>query len=305
MVAASTSAIFPHGRNHLMIYSMTGYAVMTKEIPHGSLGLELRAVNSRYLDIQFRMPDEFRMLEPELRKILTAKINRGKIECRVNFTTLSSTEYPQQINSDLFLKLLELNQTVLSALPEAQGLGVADILKWPGMLENDALSAEELHETCIELLESTLDEFLATRAREGEKLKSLLLERIDQMRQLIVSVLPRIPALIAAFQQKLKTRLQEAELASEDDRIHQEISIFANKIDVDEELSRLQTHLDEVGRILDKGGLVGKRLDFLMQELNREANTVGSKSIDVEISRIAIELKVLIEQIREQVQNLE
>ena len=125
------------------------------------------------------------------------------------------------------------------------------------------------------------------------------------MRQLIVSVLPRIPALIAAFQQKLKSRIQEAEINAEDDRIHQELSFFANKIDVDEELSRLQTHLDEAARILDKGGLVGKRLDFLMQELNREANTIGSKSIDVEISRVSIELKVLIEQIREQVQNVE
>lgn len=288
-----------------MIYSMTGYAVMTKEIPHGSLGLELRAVNSRFLDLQFRMPDEFRMLEPELRKTLTAKINRGKIECRLNFSMLSGTEYPQQINSDLFLRLIELNQTVLSALPEAQGLGVADILKWPGMLENDVISVEELHGTCVELLESTLEELLATRAREGEKLKILLFERIDQMRQLTVSILPRIPGLIAAFQQKLKSRIQEAGLTTEDDRIYQELSIFANRIDVDEELSRLQTHLDEAERILEKGGLVGKRLDFLMQELNREANTIGSKSIDVEISKTSIELKVLIEQIREQVQNLE
>lgn len=288
-----------------MIYSMTGYAVIAKEIPHGSLSLELRAVNSRYLDLQFRMPDEFRMLEPAMRKILTAQLNRGKIECRLNFSMLSSTEYPQQINPDLFIKLLELNQTVLSALPEARSLGVADILRWPGILENDALSAEDLHEACIELLHSTLNEFLATRAREGEKLKELLLERINQMRQLVVTVMPRIPALLTAFQQKLKSRLQDAEINPEDDRIHQELSIFANKIDVDEELSRLQTHLDEVERILDKGGSVGKRLDFLMQELNREANTIGSKSIDVEISRISIELKVLIEQIREQVQNIE
>ena len=288
-----------------MIYSMTGYAVATKEIPHGSLSLELRAVNSRYLDIQFRMPDEFRMLEPAMRKILTAQLNRGKIECRINFSMLSSVEYPQHINSELFLKLLELNQSVLSALPEARSLGVADVLKWPGILENDSLSAEDLHQICIELLDSTLKDFLATRAREGEILKKLLLERLSQMRQLIITVLPRIPALLTAFQKKLRSRIKDAELNPEDDRIHQELSIFANKIDIDEELSRLQTHLDEVERILEKGGSVGKRLDFLMQELNREANTIGSKSIDVEISRISIELKVLIEQIREQVQNLE
>jgi uncharacterized protein (TIGR00255 family) len=288
-----------------MIYSMTGYAVVTIEVPHGSLSLELRAVNSRYLDIHFRLPDEFRMLEPTMRKILTAQLNRGKIECRLNCSMLSSVEYPQQINSDLFLRLLELNQTVQSALPEAQSLGVADVLKWPGILENDSLSAEDLQQTCIDLLDSTLNEFLATRAREGAKLKAMIFDRLSQMRQLVITVSPRIPDLLSAFQHKLKARIQDAEIDPEDDRMRQEITIFANKIDIDEELSRLRTHLDELERILHKGGPVGKRLDFLMQELNREANTIGSKSIDVEISRFSIELKVLIEQIREQVQNLE
>lgn len=288
-----------------MINSMTGYAVSSIEVPHGSLSLELRAVNSRYLDIQFRLPDEFRMLEPTLRNILAGQVNRGKIECRLNCSRLSSVEYPQQINSDLFLKLMELNQTVQSSLPEAQSLGVADVLKWPGILENDSLSVEDLHQTCIELLDATLKEFLATRAREGAKLKELIFQRLSQMRQLVETVLPRIPDLLTAFQQKLKARIQDAEIDPDDDRIRQEITIFANKIDIDEELSRLRTHLDELERILHQGGSVGKRLDFLMQELNREANTIGSKSIDVEISRFSIELKVLIEQIREQVQNLE
>lgn len=288
-----------------LIYSMTGYAVVTQEVPHGSLNLELRSVNNRYLDIQFRLPDEFRLLEPVMRELLTAQLNRGKVECRLSFLRLTGAEDPQQLNANLLQKLLELNRSVRAALPDAHSLGVADILRWPGILGADALPAENLREPCMELLRVALDEFAAARAREGEKLKAVLLERLSKMRLLVAEVLPRIPALLAAFQEKLKSRLHDAMINYDDDRIRQELALFAGKIDVDEELSRLQTHLDEVERILRKGGAVGKRLDFLMQELNREANTIGSKSTDVEVSKISMELKVLIEQMREQVQNIE
>src|SRR6185312_12693269 len=155
------------------------------------------------------------------------------------------------------------------------------------------------------LLHAALDEFAAARAREGEKLKAILLERLGKMRRLTADVSPRIPALLVAFQEKIRSRLQEAMINHDDDRIRQELSLFTSKIDVDEELSRLQTHLDEVERVLSSGGAIGKRLDFLMQELNREANTIGSKSVDAEVSKISLELKVLIEQMREQVQNIE
>jgi uncharacterized protein (TIGR00255 family) len=288
-----------------MIYSMTGYAVVAKEVPRGSLNLELRSVNNRYLDIQFRLPDELRLLEASMRECLTARLNRGKVECRLSFFQLRGAEDPQHINANLLQKLLELDRTVRVALPDAQGLEVADILRWPGILGADSLSTEDLCEPCMQLLHLALDEFAAARAREGEKLKAILLERLGKMRRLTAEVSPRIPALLVAFQEKVKSRLQEAMINHDDDRIRQELSLFTSKIDVDEELSRLQAHLDEVERVLSGGGAIGKRLDFLMQELNREANTIGSKSVDVEVSKISLELKVLIEQMREQVQNIE
>jgi uncharacterized protein (TIGR00255 family) len=240
-----------------------------------------------------------------MRECLTARLNRGKIECRLSFFQLRGAEDPQHINASLLQKLLELDRTVRVALPDAQGLEVADILRWPGILGADSLSTEDLCEPCMQLLHLALDEFAAARAREGEKLKAILLERLGKMRRLTAEVSPRIPALLVAFQEKIKSRLQEAMINHDDDRIRQELSLFTSKIDVDEELSRLQAHLDEVERVLSGGGAIGKRLDFLMQELNREANTIGSKSVDVEVSKISLELKVLIEQMREQVQNIE
>ncbi|MEO8992032.1 MAG: YicC/YloC family endoribonuclease [Nitrosospira sp.] len=284
---------------------MTGYAVVSRELPQGSLNLELRSVNSRYLDIQFRLPDEFRLLEATMREFLTARLNRGKIECRVSFSGIAGTEDLQHINADLLQKLLALNRTVKAALPDAHGLEVADILRWPGILRANSLPAESLREPCLELLAAALHELASARAREGEKLKVILLERLSSMRQLAAEVAPRIPALLVAFQEKIKARLRDAMISCDDERIRQELTLFAGKIDVDEELSRLQAHFEEVERVLLKGGAIGKRLDFLMQELNREANTVGSKSVDAEVSKISIELKVLIEQMREQVQNIE
>ncbi len=288
-----------------MIYSMTGYAVATKDVLSGSLNIELRTVNNRYLDIQFRMPDEFRPLELAMRELLTAQLNRGKVECRLNFPTRSNFEHPEHLNLQLFKKLVELNQAIKSSLPEAQSLSVAEILNWPGILANETNPTGSLHENSLALLQEALNSLTATRTREGEKLKIILLDRLEQMRALIITAQPHIPELIAAFEEKLRNRLKEAAINQEDERIRQEVSLFAGKIDIDEELSRLQTHLDEVERILYKGGSVGKRLDFMMQELNREANTIGSKSVGLEISKISMGLKVLIEQMREQVQNIE
>lgn len=288
-----------------LIYSMTGYAVVTREVPSGTLNLEMRSVNNRYLDIQFRLPDEFRSLESVMREALTARLSRGKVELRLGFSRLAGVDVLQQLNGELMQRLLELNNTVKAALPDTRSLGVADILRWPGMLGVDTLPAEDLREPCLELMHAAIGDFVAARAREGEKLKDLLLDRLSTMRQLTIEVAPRIPISLIAFQEKLTLRLREAMVNCDDDRIRQELALFAGKIDVDEELSRLQTHMDEVERILMGGGPVGKRLDFLMQELNREANTLGSKSADVEVSKVAMELKVLIEQMREQVQNLE
>ena len=288
-----------------MIYSMTGYAIATKESSQGTLSLELRSVNHRYLDIQFRLPDKFRVLEPSMRELMTSQLNRGKVDCYMSFNQLSGNEDMQKINTELLQRLLELNHTVKTALSDAQSLSVADIIRWPGILKTDILPTDDLCNLCKELLQTTLHEFTAARAREGEKLKILLLERLTKMRQLTAMASPLIPELVTAFQEKITARLNDAIINNENDRIRQELVLFASKIDIDEELSRLETHLDEVERVLIKGGVVGKRLDFLMQELNREANTIGSKSVDSVISKISMELKILIEQMREQVQNIE
>jgi uncharacterized protein (TIGR00255 family) len=292
-----------------MILSMTGYATASAELDSGSLTLELRAVNHRYLDIQLRMPDELRGFESVLREAINAQLQRGKVECRINYAARSA-QSGAALNRDLLQQLAIWNKEVQAALPDARSLSVADVLRWNGVLETPTISADELRATLLDLLQISLQEFSASRAREGEKLKDFLLQRLEKIEALRNSVMPHVPAAIAAYEQKLVTRLREAMQSAPiqdawDERVRQEISLFASKIDVDEELSRLASHLSEMRRILSLGGTVGKRLDFLMQELNREANTLGSKSVDAEVSRSAMEMKILIEQMREQIQNLE
>ncbi len=292
-----------------MILSMTGYATASRELDSGSLTLELRAVNHRYLDIQLRMPDDLRSFESVLRETIAAQLQRGKVECRIN-QTLRIAESGAALNRDRLRQLGDWSREIRAALPDAAGLSVADVLHWNGVLETPASSKDELHAALLELLAAVLQEFSASRAREGAKLRDFLLQRVAKIERLRTGVIPHVPAAIAAYEQKIVGRLREAMQNAAlhdtlDERIRQEISLFAGKIDVDEELSRLASHLTEMRRILDNGGAVGKRLDFLMQELNREANTLGSKSVDAEVSRSAMEMKILIEQMREQIQNLE
>jgi uncharacterized protein (TIGR00255 family) len=293
-----------YSKDFRMILSMTGYATASGELDSGSLTLELRAVNHRYLDIQLRMPDEMRGLESVLREAITAQLQRGKVECRINYAARSA-QNGAALNHGLLQQLAAWNKEVQAALPNAHSLSVADVLRWNGVLETPSASADELRVTLFDLLQTVLQEFSASRAREGEKLKDFLLQRVDKIEALRNAVMPHVPAAIAGYEQKLITRLNDAIQNADDDRIRQEIALFASKIDVDEELSRLASHLTEMRRILTQGGAVGKRLDFLMQELNREANTLGSKSVDAEVSRSAMEMKILIEQMREQIQNLE
>jgi uncharacterized protein (TIGR00255 family) len=288
-----------------MIYSMTGYAAASREFAFGVLNLELRSVNHRYLDIQFRLPDELRNVEPQLREVIAARITRGKVECRVTFSTGAGAHKVPQLNAELLQQLIALSREVRTALPEAGGLQAADLLRWPGMLSAQSVAPEELASVCRELLAAALEDFAGARRREGERLQALLLERAAGMEKRIADVAPRIPLAIAAFQEKLGARLREALAGADDERVRQEVALFATKIDVDEELSRLSTHTAEMKRVLAGGGAVGKRLDFLMQELNREANTLGSKAVDITVSQAALELKVLVEQMREQIQNIE
>lgn len=288
-----------------MIYSMTGYAAKTREVAGGSLHLELRSVNSRFLDIHFRIVDDLRVLEPALREAITAKLARGKVELRLNLVASQSQNRQLAINADLLTQLQALEGQVRQTLPNAAALSVAEVLRWPGMLGEPEVDTAALHAAVQATLKEALEDFTASRAREGAKLAAMIQERVDKIRATVAAVAPLIPQAQAAYQDKLKQRLVEALGSADDERVRQEVVLYATRIDVDEELSRLQAHLTEVERILKAGGNAGKRLDFLMQELNREANTVASKSVSAEITAIALELKLLIEQVREQVQNLE
>ncbi|HTD91069.1 MAG TPA: YicC/YloC family endoribonuclease [Burkholderiales bacterium] len=284
---------------------MTGYGVAARELPSGTLTVEIRAVNNRYLDIQFRLPEELRAVEPALRELLAARLSRGKIECRVSLATSAATPPVPALNEAILQQLAALNTQVIKVFPHAGTLRAADVLRWPGVLGADTLPAEALRNACRELTAAALEEFAAARAREGEKLREAILEHAATIEKRVADVAPRLPGAIAAFQDKLSQRLKEALANADDERIRQEVVLYAGKIDVDEELTRLRTHMAELRRILIKGGAAGKRLDFLMQELNREANTLGSKAADIEITQVSMDLKLLIEQMREQIQNIE
>lgn len=289
----------------MTIHSMTGYAVQDRDLGPASLHLELKSVNSRFLDLNFRCAEELRFLEMPIREKLTAAIGRGKLDFRLYLQMNNGASAQLTPNLELVGQLATLATQVQHILPSAPSLTVADILRWPGVLANEAISPERLQAECLSLLEAVLAEFIASRAREGARLADVLRERATRMRAEVAKVEPMVPAAIADYTGRLATKLREAVAALDEDRIRQEIGVFAAKIDVAEELARLVAHLSEVERVLTKGGAVGKRLDFLMQELNREANTLASKSVSAGVTAIALELKLLIEQMREQVQNLE
>lgn len=288
-----------------MICSMTGYAVKTRDVERGSLQLELKSVNSRYLDFHFRITEDLRALEMPLRELLASKLTRGKVECRLAFNAAVARSEQLQLNVDLLGTLTSLNEQVRAAMPTANPLSVNDVLRWPGMFGDQSIDFAAMGPEVMALAREALAEFTATRGREGDKLAAMIVDRVNAMRDIVRQVAPRIPEAQALFTDKLRQRLEEALGNASDDRILQEVAVFATRIDVAEELSRLNTHLDEVERVLKHGGACGKRLDFLMQELNREANTLGSKSAITEVSQAAMDLKLLIEQMREQIQNLE
>jgi uncharacterized protein (TIGR00255 family) len=288
-----------------LIYSMTGFAALSQELPTGTLGAEIRSVNHRYLDLTFRLPDELRAFEPALREQISARLTRGKVECRIGFQKSAGGALAPELNTGLLHQLSALDLQVRELLPGAAPLSVNDVLRWPGMLATDTVSQDELREQTLTLVTRVLDEFSASRAREGDKLRDMLLERVTRMEGLGALVRPKIPMLVQAYRERLAARLRDAAAELDEDRVRQELVLFSAKVDVEEELARLGTHLGEIRRILKNGGAVGKRLDFLMQELNRESNTLASKSVDIDVSQAAVELKVLIEQMREQVQNIE
>jgi uncharacterized protein (TIGR00255 family) len=284
---------------------MTGFASLARDLGPLHLNLELRAVNHRYLDLQFRLPDELRHLESALREPLAGRVHRGKVECRVQLQRNEAAVVAGSVEIAALERLLAAQSAVLQRIPDARTLSVHEALRWPGVIAEPLIAPETLASELAGMMHLVANDFLATRAREGERLKAMLLERCARIGGLCAHVAPKIPVLQKAYEVKLSERLRDAGVTADPERLAQELALFASKIDVAEELSRLTAHVAEVERVLAAGGACGKRLDFLMQELNREANTLGSKSVDTELTRVAVELKVAIEQMREQVQNLE
>ncbi len=295
---------------------MTGYAVATSESAAGTLTIEIKSVNSRFLDLQFRINDELRALEPDLRAAIMAAITRGKVEVRLSFGRKTAGG-SQVLNQELLADLARLQAEVTRHFAQAAQMTVAELLRWPGVIEESTVGQESLQLDVAALTATTVAAFVDSRRREGAALEAMLLSRIDAMEAIVKRITPVIPQVIAQFQQKAIERMQDAlglaghgnpsTLTRQEvlERIRQEVTLYGIRIDVSEELSRLSAHLNETRHILKKGGQVGKRLDFMMQELNREANTLGAKASVKELADASMELKLLIEQMREQVQNLE
>ncbi|HBZ06735.1 MULTISPECIES: YicC/YloC family endoribonuclease [Massilia] len=295
---------------------MTGYAVATSEGAAGTLTIEIKSVNSRFLDLQFRINDELRALEPDLRAAIMAAITRGKVEARLSFGRKASGG-TQALNQELLADLARLQGEVSRHFAQASPMSVAELLRWPGVIEESHIGQESLQADVAALTAKTIAAFVESRKREGAALEAMLVSRIDAMEAIVRRITPLIPQVISQFQQKAVERMQDAlglaghgnpsTLTRQEvfERIRQEVTLYGIRIDVSEELSRLSAHLNETRHILKKGGQVGKRLDFMMQELNREANTLGAKASVKELADASMELKLLIEQMREQVQNLE
>ena len=282
---------------------MTGYAAASAGSPRGTLSLELRSVNSRFLDLQFRIAEELRAHEPALREQITARVARGKVDCRLSLSEGTGTG-AARLNPEALARLKALAEAARAEFPDASPLRIGDVLRWPGVVAGDS-DDEGLRTASAALCRRALDELVAARTREGAKLAATIVARVRAMRERVAGLAPLLPEAIAAYQARIAERLREAIGSADEERIRTEVALFAARSDVAEELDRLRTHFDEVERTLGKGGLVGKRLDFLAQELNREANTLASKAASAAISDCALELKLLIEQVREQVQNLE
>ncbi|WP_354335016.1 MULTISPECIES: YicC/YloC family endoribonuclease [unclassified Undibacterium] len=299
---------------------MTGYAASTQETDAGTITIEIKSVNSRFLDLQFRINDDFRSVEPIFREAISRKLSRGKVECRFSFGKKTSSGNAKALNADVLSQIAQFQASILQQFPNAAPLTSNELLRWPGVIEEAEINAEALQSVITSGISSTLDAFITSREREGAALALVLTDRIEAMEAIVLRITPLVPQVVQQFQQKATSRMEEAlglgqhvgnasnqSITREEalDRVRQEVTLYGIRIDVAEELARLSAHLTETRHILKKGGQVGKRLDFMMQELNREANTLGSKAALKELADASMELKLLIEQMREQVQNLE
>jgi uncharacterized protein (TIGR00255 family) len=285
---------------------MTGFARQVAESPSGTLTCEIRAVNHRYLDVQFRLPDELRAKEIEFKQQVGGTVRRGKVDCSVHFRR--SAEGQGVLNAELIGQLSGRLEEAGKLLPGSLASGpvsLLDLLRWPGVIDQPEIEAEPLIAATVELLSDTLSALADMRASEGARIDAMLSGRCDEILAIAESVKKRIPEVLAAVRAKQKERIDKLDVDADPARLETELALIAQKLDVDEELDRLQSHISEIRKVLKSDEPVGRRLDFLMQELNREANTLGSKSADAETTKAAVDLKVLIEQMREQIQNVE
>ncbi|UCB55804.1 MAG: YicC family protein [Thiotrichales bacterium] len=288
-----------------MIKSMTAFARVQQSEKFGTLTWELRSVNSRYLDINCRLPEDFRAQEGRVRECINARLQRGKIECGLRFVPEQVTETGIEVNDSLVKSLIEACQQINTRLHQPSEINPVDILTWPGVVAEPEQDYKAIYASSEQLLGKALDELVANRLREGERMCKLIQDRSAGMKKIVENVRRQLPEVQQRYRAKLTARLEELTTNVDRDRLEQELVLLAQKLDVDEELDRLDVHLKELNEVLNRDEAVGRRLDFLMQELNREANTLGSKSADISTTQASVELKVLIEQMREQIQNIE
>lgn len=283
---------------------MTAFAHQRSEYHWGSATWELRSVNHRYLELSFKLPESWRQLEPTLRDALRKALQRGKLECALKIQ-LQDSDQQLQLNQALVHQVLEAANALRGEIAHAAPLNVLELLRWPGVMESAELDGDTLFKDLLSGFDTALQIHIDNRHREGEALASLIVQRLDSIDSIVSDLRARMPDIVKLQRERLVQRLAELKAELDSERLEQEIALIAQKADVDEELDRLDTHVVEVRRVLKKGGAVGRRLDFLMQELNREANTLSSKAVVTDSTQAAVELKVLIEQMREQIQNIE
>ena len=288
-----------------MLNSMTGFARQAAESPLGTLTWELRTVNHRYLDIQFRLPDELRPNENELRQQVAKHLKRGKIDCSLHFRRATSNTAELKINQDLVQQLKQKLDELSEILHESRAIDPVDLLRWPGVVSEAEIDTEPLYGEASQLLRDTLAALAKMRASEGARISEMIDSRCAEIMKISESVRARMPEVLTAVRTRQQERIDKLDIEADPARLETELALIAHKLDVDEELDRLDSHISEIRGVMTNAEPVGRRLDFLMQELNREANTLGSKSADMETTNAAVELKVLIEQMREQIQNVE
>lgn len=288
-----------------MIRSMTAFARRERQEEWGVLVWELRSVNHRYLEVSLRLPEELRAQENLFRERVRARLGRGKVECSLRFQPGAGAAGSVQVNEALARSLIEACERVEKLMSNAARLSAMDVLRWPGVSVETKPDLEPVQGAAMALLEEALNDLVATREREGARLKEAIEQRLKAVAGLVSEVRARRPQVLAAIREKLLTRIKALDLEPDGARLEQELAVIAQRLDVEEELDRLQTHLQEAADVLRRDEPVGRRLDFLMQEFNREANTLASKANDAQTTQAAVELKVLIEQMREQVQNIE